>query len=47
MFRVSKTMVIDATFIGNQSRYANHSCDVKLNINIKKPNCKAVILDTK
>lgn len=28
MFRVNKNTIIDATFIGNQARYLNHSCDV-------------------
>lgn len=28
MFRINKEFIIDATFIGNQARYLNHSCDV-------------------
>jgi SET domain-containing protein len=28
MFRIDREMIIDATFIGNQARYLNHSCDV-------------------
>jgi histone-lysine N-methyltransferase SETD1 len=28
MFRINKETVIDATYIGNQARYLNHSCDV-------------------
>lgn len=35
MFRINKEMIIDATFIGNQARYLNHSCDVNLNLSAK------------
>ena len=28
MFRIDKDYVIDATYLGNEARYLNHSCDV-------------------
>ena len=33
MFRINKETVIDATYIGNQARYLNHSCDVNSSSN--------------
>lgn len=30
MFRADKDAVIDASFKGNQARYLNHSCDVRI-----------------
>lgn len=37
MFRASKEKVIDATFLGSQARYLNHSCDVSKYIKYTSP----------
>jgi len=34
MFKINENYVIDASFFGNEARFLNHSCEVKLLLTI-------------